>query len=72
MTQISYGDTTVDKLLKETRKKQAQEQKQQGTVEEVTTEEMAPITENRKPGSIQQRAAEIRKESTNSKVNKHD
>ena len=46
MTQISYGDTAVDRLLKEARKRQAQEQKQQGTVEEVTTEEAAPVTES--------------------------
>ena len=69
MTQISYGDAAVDRLLKEARKKQAQEQKQQGTVEEVTTEEVAPVTESGEPGSIQQRAAEIRRESANSKVN---
>ena len=31
ITPISYGDAAVDRLLKEARKKQAQEQKQQGT-----------------------------------------
>ena len=45
MTQISYSDPAVDRLLKEARKRQAEEAKQQEKVEEVTVEETPVTTE---------------------------
>ena len=60
MTQISYSDPAVDRLLREARKRQAEEAKQE-KVEEVTVEETPVTTET--PNSIQKRAAEIKRES---------
>ncbi|BBM35677.1 hypothetical protein JCM16774_0605 [Pseudoleptotrichia goodfellowii] len=67
MTQISYSDPAVDRLLREARKRQAEEAKQE-KVEEVTVEETPVTTET--PNSIQKRAAEIKENHKVKKVKK--
>ncbi|RRD35845.1 hypothetical protein EII29_11515, partial [Leptotrichia sp. OH3620_COT-345] len=66
--QISYSDPAVDRLLREARKRQAEEQKQQQKmekIEEPSVMEEIPVTNT---NSIQKRAAEIKRESQSKKA----
>ncbi|RRD35803.1 hypothetical protein EII29_11525, partial [Leptotrichia sp. OH3620_COT-345] len=68
MSQISYSDPAVDRLLREARKRQAEEQKQQQKmekIEEPSVMEEIPVTNT---NSIQKRAAEIKRESQSKKA----
>ncbi|RRD39337.1 hypothetical protein EII29_07015, partial [Leptotrichia sp. OH3620_COT-345] len=66
--QLSYSDPAVDRLLREARKRQAEEQKQQQKmekIEEPSVMEEIPVTNT---NSIQKRAAEIKRESQSKKA----
>ncbi|RRD35485.1 hypothetical protein EII29_11560, partial [Leptotrichia sp. OH3620_COT-345] len=66
--QLSYSDPAVDRLLREARKRQTEEQKQQQKmekIEEPSVMEEIPVTNT---NSIQKRAAEIKRESQSKKA----